>query len=301
MRHVVPAGSEVRACRALPRREIWHRGRAAQEIRVVIDPLVVGIPTVFYGLAVTCSAIDLWRSVRPLRVAALVLAGLALIARLATMLQPGLCPVTAGGSGMVVALFLALYLIISHPYETDDRARLTLLLAITLLLDLSGHLFGAAAQPVSPPPHERALGELHGGLILLAYACFLIASLNSALYLVLYRLMKQRRLGFWFRRLPSLQHLELKSARATLIGMGALTLGLAVGLYSFAVFHGGVPYDNIKFVVAMLVWLVFGVDVVLRRGFGFCGIRVMWVPVVGMAVILLLYSVGGGHPFWSPR
>ena len=267
----------------------------------MIDPIVAYFPTLLYGLALLLAGFDLWNDVRWLRFAALTLVGVGLVARIVTLLEPGFCPLTAGGSGMVIALFLALYGIISHQGERDQRAKTTSLIGLVMLLDLSGQLFGEPARAVPPPPKERALGELHGGLVLLAYACFLIGAIYSALYLVLYRHMKRRRIGFWFDRLPPLQHLEAKASRSTFVGLLSLTVGLSIGLYSYAVFRGGLPYDNIKFVVAALVWLLFAAELVVRRGLHWKGIRVIWMPIVGVLVIGVLSSVGGGHPFWSPR
>ena len=42
--------------------------------------------------------------------------------------------------------------------------------------------------------------------------------------------------------------------------------------------------------VAVIVWLLFLIEVVLRRAFEFSGIRIMWLPLAGGVTLLLLYN-----------
>ena len=259
------------------------------------------LPTLLYVLALGAAGGDLAADRRALRVAVLVLVTAGLIARIATFLSPGLCPVSGAGGGLgMVAIFLALHVVFGFRPEGSERARVFVALFVVAALDLTGQLVGSISSEVRPERAERIWGEVHGGLMLLSYAAFLIAGVYSLLYVLLYRVMKTRRVGFWFDRLPSLQRLESKTGVAVAVGLGSLTLGLLVGLFTFASFSGGVPVD-VKVLVAGLLWLLFLGFFVGRRLLRVGGIRVMWVPLVGAGVILCLYSIGGSdHPFWSP-
>lgn len=264
-----------------------------------MSPLLAWVPCLLYLAASVSATGDLVRARPAFRVLARVALLVALVTRVATLLQPGMCPVSAGSSGSLVALFLSLHLLAGFRRDGGDRARVAVQLALIFALDVVSTWITPHGAPAEPPEKEKALGVIHGGLVLLAYAAFFIGALYAVLYLALYRLMRRRRLGFWFSRLPSLERLEARSGASTLVGLGFLTAGLALGQYSYAVYRGGVPYDNAKFVVAGLVWLVFAAEVVLRR-LGWRGIRVMWVPLVGVLVVVLLFGVSAGHPFWSP-
>lgn len=197
-------------------------------------------------------------------------------------------------------MFLALHLLAAYRREGDDRVRTAVQIALILAIDSISILSLPEPEFVAPPENEKALGVIHGGLILIAYAAFFIGAVYGLLYLLLYRLMKRRKLGFWFSRLPSLERLEGRAGSATLVGMLFLTAGLGLGLYSYFVFRGGVPYDNAKFLVAAGVWLLFATEIFLRRIKGWRGVRVTWIPVMGAVVVVVLNGVSAGHPFWSP-
>ena len=259
------------------------------------------LPTVFYVLALASAGADLAYDRRWIRVAVVALVTAGLIVRIATFLSPGLCPVSGAGGGLgMVAIFLALHVVFGFRPEGTERARVFVALFVVALIDLTSQLVDAGTPLAHPPRAERIWGEVHGGMMLLSYAAFLIAGVYSLLYVLLYRVMKMRRVGFWFDRLPSLQRLEARSGVAVSVGLSSLTLGLLVGLFTFASFTGGVPID-VKVGVAVVLWLLFVGFFVGRRVMHLSGIRVMWVPLLGAAVILCLYAIeGSDHPFWSP-
>jgi HemX protein len=266
----------------------------------VIDRTIVFLPSLFYACAALAAVIDLIRARTAARVAAVVLLGLALATRVATFLEPGLCPVDLAGGGLgIIALVLALAVLVSAFVERKSAAKTLVLITITAVLDLLGQLVADRTAEFTPPPHERALGELHGGIVLLAYAAFVIGAVYALLYLLQYWTMKQRRLGFWFERLPPLQQLESRATSAEYVGLALLSVGLGLGFYSYFVFRGGVPWSDVKFVVAMLLWGWAATGWYLRRVRGWHGIRVMWIPAFGLVVLAGVYSVGGAHPFWS--
>lgn len=266
----------------------------------VIDHSIIYLPTLLYLAAATCALVDLLR-LRPIaRFAAAAFLAAALATRVATFLEPGLCPVDLAGGGLgIVALVLALTVLVSTFVEQRNAAKTLLLITITGFFDALGQLIAKRPHEFQPPPRERALGELHGGIVLLAYAAFVIAAVYAMLYLLQYWTMKRRRLGFWFDRLPSLAKLESRAVSAEYVGLALLTVGLAIGFYMYFVFHGGVPWSEVKFVVAMMLWGWSATGFFLRRVLRWHGIRLMWLPAFGLVMLALVYSVAGGHPFWS--
>lgn len=260
------------------------------------------IPTAMFAVAAAAAAGDFLRERRFARWFAVAAVTAGIVARIATFMEPGLCPVNVAGGGLgIVALVLALHVLVTSLASARSAARTVALLAMVFVLDLLAQVFAKRDVPFHPPARERALGELHGGVVLLAYAAFLVAAVYAVLYLVLYSRMKSRRLGFWFQRLPPLKELENRASSAEGLGLALLTLGLMLGFYSFWVFRGGVPYDDAKFVVASLLWLWFAGGMALRRIKRWSGVRPMLLPALGAVLIVLVYSVAGGHPFWSTR
>lgn len=266
----------------------------------MLDRLIPYVPSVLFVFAAIAAWLDVQRPGRGARGAFVALTILGLLARIATIVEPGLCPVSRTGSSLaLIALFLALHVAITAHQSVPVRA--LAMLVLIALLDAASQLVGGPRAPFHPPPRERALAEIHGGVLLLAYAAFALAAVYSLLYLVLYRLMKTKRLGVWFERMPSLSQLEGRSHWALDAGFALLCAGLLLGFYTFAMFRGGVPWSDPKFVVAMLTWALFAAEMVCRRLLRWRGIRVMWMPMAGALVLVVLYAVGGSHPFWSPR
>lgn len=265
-----------------------------------MPPQLVLVPSALILLAAIFAVADLVRTRPWLRYGSLALLIAALTTRVSTLLQPGMCPINADSSGSLIGMFLALHLIAAFRRDNDERVRTAVQIVLILAVDSFSMWRLPEAEVTPPPADEKVLGVIHGGLILIAYSAFFIGALYGLLYLALYRLMKRRRLGFWFSRLPSLERLEGRAGSSTLVGLAFLTVGLGLGLYSYFVFRGGVPYDNAKFVVASLVWLLFASEVYLRRVRGRSGVRVTWIPVLGAVVVVILNGVSAGHPFWSP-
>ena len=65
--------------------------------------------------------------------------------------------------------------------------------------------------------------------MLFAYASFALACVLGVTYVLLFKEIKAKHLGFFYARLPSLQVLDVMNGRVVTIGWIFLTLGIAVG------------------------------------------------------------------------
>ena len=65
--------------------------------------------------------------------------------------------------------------------------------------------------------------------MLFAYASFALACVLGVTYVLLFKEIKAKHLGFFYTRLPSLQVLDAMNGRVVSIGWLFLTLGIAVG------------------------------------------------------------------------
>src|SRR4029453_15849213 len=73
------------------------------------------------------------------------------------------------------------------------------------------------------------LFTVHVMSMLLAYASFALAFALGITYVLLFKEIKAKHLGFFYQRLPSLQTLDAMNARAVIVGWVFLTCGLAIG------------------------------------------------------------------------
>src|SRR4249920_2229547 len=131
---------------------------------------------------------------------------------------------TAAVSAFVWLLGLA-YLYIE--LTTDERAMgafvTVLLTALAILPALHTQLDERPALLRSP------LFTIHVLSMLLAYASFALAFVVGITYVLLFKEIKAKHLGFFYARLPSLKVLDVMNGRATTVGWIFLTCGVIIG------------------------------------------------------------------------
>src|SRR5207247_540988 len=80
-----------------------------------------------------------------------------------------------------------------------------------------------------PPLLQSPLFTIHVLTMLFAYASFALAFVLGVTYVLLFKEIKAKQLGFFYARLPSLQTLDVMNGRAITVGWIFLTVGVAVG------------------------------------------------------------------------
>ena len=152
---------------------------------------------------------------------------------------------------------------------------------------------------------------VHVSSLLFAYASFALASVLGLTYMLQFKEIKKKHLGYFYTRLPSLQTLDVMNSRAVAIGWLFLTVGVAVGAIWTAQARAAVPDDpnlqamvlnDPKIFVAMLTWAVYSFAVLARRTMGWTGRRAAWLSAVGFAIVMLnfvpiSYFVTTSHTF----
>jgi ABC-type uncharacterized transport system permease subunit len=196
---------------------------------------------------------------------------------------------TAAVSAFVWLLGLA-YLYVE--LTTDERA---MGLFVTILLA------GLAVLPALHPALEprpallrSPLFTLHIVTVLFAYASFALACVLGVTYVLLFKEIKAKHLGFFYDRLPSLQTLDVMNGRATVVGWVFLTCGLAIGgiwasqLHTVADPHvQSMNVGDPKILIAVLSWAMYSFALFARRAIGWTGRRAAWLSAIGFVIVLL--------------
>ena len=152
---------------------------------------------------------------------------------------------------------------------------------------------------------------VHVSSLLFAYASFALAGVLGLTYMVQFKEIKKKHLGYFYTRLPSLQTLDVMNSRAVAIGWLFLTVGVVVGAIWTAQARVAAPNDpnlqamalnDPKIFVAVLTWGVYSFAVLARRTMGWTGRRAAWLSAVGFAIVLLnflpiSYFVTTSHTF----
>ncbi len=193
---------------------------------------------------------------------------------------------------------------------TDERAMGVFILPIVIGLQLIPVLYPGmeSADPVLDSPWFW----VHVSSLLFAYASFGLAGMLGLTYVLQFKEIKKKHLGYLYTRLPSLQMLDVMNSRAVTVGWLFLTIGVVVGVIWTAQARALAPNDsNIramvlkdpKIFVAALTWVVYSFAVVARRRWGWSGRRAAWVSPVGFVIVLLNfllinYFVTTSHTFY---
>src|SRR6187200_3031953 len=167
---------------------------------------------------------------------------------------------TAAVSAFVWLLGLA-YLYVE--LTTDERAMgafVTVLLAVLALLPA---LHAADVEP-RPALLRSPLFTIHVLSMLFAYASFALAFVLGITYVLLFKEIKAKHLGFFYQRLPSLQTLDVMNGRAIIVGWIFLTCGLLVGgFWATQIDRSSDPraqamgIGDPKILVAIISWLLY--------------------------------------------
>jgi ABC-type transport system involved in cytochrome c biogenesis permease subunit len=175
---------------------------------------------------------------------------------------------------------------------TDERAMGVFVAILLTALGLIPALLPSVVQ--RPPVLRSPLFTLHVVSLLFAYASFALACVLGVTYVLLFKEIKAKHLGFFYARLPSLQVLDVMNGRVMTIGWVFLTLGLLVGgLWATQVQASPDPRAQAmsvadpKILVALVSWGVYSFALYARRARGWSGRRTAWLSAIAFAIVLL--------------
>ena len=193
---------------------------------------------------------------------------------------------------------------------TDERSMGVFILPVIIGLQLI---------PVLHPGVERADPVLdspwfwvHVSSLLFAYASFALAGVLGVTYMLQFKEIKKKHLGYFYTRLPSLQILDIMNSRAVTVGWVFLTFGVIIGAVWTAQARTIAPddpnlramsIDDPKIFVALLTWGVYSFAVFARRKLGWTGRRAAWLSSLGFAFAMvnflaINYFVTTSHTFY---
>jgi ABC-type uncharacterized transport system permease subunit len=201
--------------------------------------------------------------------------------------------VPVGDATSAISTFVWL-LALSYLYTemtTDERAMGVFILP--LLVALQAIPAFRPSADVQRPVLQGPLFGVHVLSLLFAYASFALACVIGITYVLLFKEIKAKHLGFFYARLPSLQVLDRMNQRAIVIGWVFLTAGIAAGAVWATTYAGPDPHvremslQDPKIFVAVLCWAVYSFELFAARRIGWGGRRTAYLSAVGFAIVLL--------------
>ena len=192
---------------------------------------------------------------------------------------------------------------------TDERAMGVFILPIIIGLQIIPVLYPGVET--EDPVLDSPWFWVHVSSLLFSYASFALAMVLGVTYMLQFKEIKKKHLGYFYTRLPSLQILDVMNSRAVTIGWVFLTIGVVVGVLWTAQARSVSPENanlrmmslqDPKIFIAILTWAVYSFAVFARRTMGWNGRRAAWLSAVGFAIVLLnflpvSYFVTTSHTF----
>ena len=214
---------------------------------------------------------------------------------------------TTGAVSAFVCLLALAYLY--SEMMTDERAMGVFVVPLMALLQVIPAITNSVAE--RPPVLDSPWFAVHVLALLCAYASFALACVVGVTYVLLFKELKAKHLGFFYARLPSLQVLDLMNSRAVAVGWFFLTLGLVVGAVWLVQVQSNTTDPRIqamslldpKIFIVLLCWVVYSFALYARRSIGWSGRRAALLSAFGFTVLLLnfvpvSYFVTQSHNFY---
>lgn len=216
----------------------------------------------------------------------------------------------AGTTGAVSAFVCLLALAYLYTeMMSEERAMGVFIAPLMALLQVipatTNSVFARAAVLDSP------WFAIHVSALLFAYASFALASVVGLTYVLLFKELKAKDLGFFYARLPSLRVLDLMNGRAVTVGWVFLTVGLVVGAIWLLQVQPGSADPRVqamtlldpKIFIVLMCWVVYSFAIYARQVSGWSGRRAAMLSAVGFMILLLNfvpvgYFISDSHNFY---
>lgn len=134
---------------------------------------------------------------------------------------------------------------------------------------------------------------MHIASAVLSYALFCLAGVFSLMYLVQYQTVREKKWNLFYFRLPPLERLDIFTYRAVLIGYPLLTVAIVLGVVWEKLSLGHYIVLDAKPLITLLVWILYGVYIVLRSRFGWGSVALARFSFICFLIVLLNLWVGG--------
>ena len=183
------------------------------------------------------------------------------------------------------ALALLVVLVLAVLRRRPRMETLGELLTPIVALLLLGALVAPGAERVEPT--QTLFFPLHVGLLLLSFTCFALSFALSAMFLVVRRRLKSKRLE-GIARLPPLDALDRLNFRSLAAGFVALTAGMGMGGVWAATHPPEHAGPDLTVYVTVAVWIWYAVAIHARLVGGWQGRRSAVFGVVGFGGLVVL-------------
>ncbi len=208
-------------------------------------------------------------------------------------MQIGHAPFVGQSAAISAFVWLLALAYLYTEFSSNERAMGVFIAPLLAVLQI---IPAIAPRVVERPPElQSPLLAFHVTSLLFAYASFALACVIGITYVLLFKEIKAKHLGFFYKRLPSLQVLDVMNIRAVTVGWVFLTAGVMIGILWVSRVAASTEDPRLqamtvfdpKIFVALLCWLVYSFELYTSRAIGWRGRRTAWLSTLGFAIVLL--------------
>jgi len=210
-------------------------------------------------------------------------------------MQAGYMPVVGTTAAISFFVWLLALAYLYTEITTEERAMGAFITPLLALLQLIPTL-DTGMPDARPAVLESPLFAVHVSSVLFAYASFALACMIGVTYVLLFKEIKAKHLGFFYARLPSLQVLDKMNMRAVTIGWTFLTIGVVIGAVWALTADFKASSDpraqamsvlDPKIFVALVSWALYSFQLLARRAMRWGARRAALLSAIGFVVVLL--------------
>ncbi len=190
-----------------------------------------------------------------------------------------------------MSLFGWLLALIYIGLELYHRQRSVGALVLPFILVFLSAASIAPADRLTPTDAHGPTFAFHVTLSILAYAAFALSFVFSLIYLIEERLLRSHKLRDLVWRLPPLDLLDKMSKSSVLVGLVAIAAGTALGFLWVDRLSGKQSFFDFKYVVTVLVLVLYAVYTRLSRTAAWRGARASKLCVFNFLIVVLSFTV----------
>lgn len=182
-------------------------------------------------------------------------------------------------------------------FSTQESSTGAFVLGVAFLFQMLSSLLVSVSISVEARVSSPMLA-MHILAALLGYSAISIAGVYGVLYIALFRQIQMNRFGMLFERLPNLETLEKMSLYAVRFGFVFLSLAFIMGALWIPESQGRFRFGDAKLLGLIVVWLVYGISLLLRARLGWQGKRMAMMLALSFLFSFLAITALN---FFSPR
>lgn len=155
------------------------------------------------------------------------------------------------------------------------------------------HLF-APTEKVQPLVDSLVseMVVIHISFAIMSYAAFSLSFVFSMLYLILYRILKQKKAHPLWSRLPSLQQTSSWMSNSMLVGVPLLFISLILGLEWALMTLDKLSVFDIKIVGSFIITVIYLIILLLHRSGKLIGTSYAWIQIYAYLLTVVNFFLG---------